>query len=123
MSQSLKYLTISEMLDLALCDTKSRGHSVSVAFEMVAEFFGINVRRVKEFIYYGKEGGPQERAHIYQRYLDHMHAQQEHLTRQVEAVRQRLERELNHAVAVGNKTPLHSNPRHSVHAASHAAHR
>ena len=123
MSQSTKYLTVSEMLDLALCDTRSRGHSVGVAVEMIAEFFGISVSRVKKFVYYGDECSPQERQRIHQRYLDHMHAQQDHLTRQVEAVRQRLQRELNYAVAARTAPSLHSNSRRLVPGVSHAAHR
>lgn len=88
MSQYRSYLTISEMLDQSVLDTKNRGFSTTSAIEQVAEFFGMTASRVKRHIYYGEDND--DRDAVYRRYLDHLTTEEQQVTRKLAAVRARI---------------------------------
>ena len=90
MGQSRSYLTVSEMLDQAVLDTKCRGYTIGSAIEQVAEFFGLSASKVKRHIYYGDEAGT-ARDQVYQRYLDHLTHEEQQVARKLAAVRARIE--------------------------------
>lgn len=90
MRQPVPYLTVPEMLDQAVTDCRNRGHKVALAIDLVAEFFGITPRRVKEHIYYGEDRCA-DRDRIFQRYMDHLAVEQQQITLKMIAVRARIE--------------------------------
>ena len=90
MRQTHIRLTISELLDQAVLDVQNRGFTTTEAYKQVAEFFGIAVSKVRWFILYGDTDDADLKRRFYDRYLDHLEAQQADYVRRLDAVRQRM---------------------------------